>query len=113
MDRPDVSDVVQGWMEELDAIKITSTIVNGDVEETEVPVSFEGMVQVQSPYQISLHQEGERSWNWTDIYCDYADFELDDIFILNGKKYRVMKKDNWEEFGYGYYKYECVRDYHE
>lgn len=113
MDRPDVSDVVQGWMEELDAIKITSTIVNGDVEETEVPVSFEGMVQVQSPYQLSLHQEGERSWNWTDIYCDYADFELDDIFILNGKKYRVMKKDNWEEFGYGYYKYECVRDYHE
>lgn len=113
MDRPDVSDVVQGWMEELDAIKITSTIVDGDVEETEVPVSFEGMVQVQSPYQLSLHQEGERSWNWTDIYCDYADFELDDIFILNGKKYRVMKKDNWEEFGYGYYKYECVRDYHE
>ena len=111
MNRPNVADVLQGWMQKLNAKKITAEIINGDAVEAETPVTFNGMVEVQSPYQLSLHQEGERSWNWTDIYCDYADFDLDDVFILNGKEYRVMKKDNWQEYGYGYFKYECVRDY--
>ena len=111
MSRPNVADVLDGWLQTLHAKKMTQTIVNGDIEETETPVTFRGMEQVQSPYQLSLHAEGERSWNWVDIYCDYADFELDDIIILADKEYRVMKKDNWQEFGYGYYKYECVRDY--
>ena len=71
------------------------------------------MIQVQNGYQLSLHQEGERNWNWCDVFCDYADFNLDDVFIYGNKRYRIMKKDNWEEYGYGYYKYECVRDYDE
>jgi hypothetical protein len=110
---PNVADVVRGWLSTMKAEKVTSVIVNGDVEEITTPVTFKGMIQVQSPYKLSLHQEGERSWNWCDVYCDYADFNLDDIFIYNNKNYRVMKKDNWEEYGYGYYKYECVRDYND
>lgn len=110
---PNVADVVQGWLSPMKAKRITTSIINGDAEEVETPVTFKGMIQVQNGYQLSLHQEGERNWNWCDVFCDYADFNLDDVFIYGNKRYRVMKKDNWEEYGYGYYKYECVRDYDE
>lgn len=110
---PNVQDVVRGWLNNMNAERITTTIVNGDAEEVATPVKFKGMIQVQSPYQLSLHQEGERSWNWVDVYCDYANFELDDVLKYKNVRYRIMKKENWEEFGYGYYKYECVRDYNE
>lgn len=110
---PNVADVVQGWLSPMNAKRITTSIINGDAEEVETPVTFKGMIQVQNGYQLSLHQEGERNWNWCDVFCDYADFNLDDVFIYGNKRYRIMKKDNWEEYGYGYYKYECVRDYDE
>lgn len=110
---PNVADVVQGWLSPMSAKRITTSIINGDAEEVETPVTFKGMIQVQNGYQLSLHQEGERNWNWCDVFCDYADFNLDDVFVYGNKRYRIMKKDNWEEYGYGYYKYECVRDYDE
>ena len=110
---PNVADVVYGWLTPMQAKRITTSIINGDAEEVETPVTFKGMIQVQNGYQLSLHQEGERNWNWCDVFCDYADFNLDDVFIYGNKRYRIMKKDNWEEYGYGYYKYECVRDYDE
>ena len=52
MNRPNVADVLQGWMQKLNAKKITAEIINGDAVEAETPVTFNGMVQVQSPYQL-------------------------------------------------------------
>ena len=51
---PNVADVVRGWLSTMKAERITSVIVNGDVEEISTPVTFKGMIQVQSPYQLSL-----------------------------------------------------------
>jgi len=108
---PNVADVVEGWLSYMKAKKIAKQVINGDVEETEVPVNFQGMIQVLSPYELSIKPEGERSWNWINMFCDYANFKVDDKFIYNDTTYRVMKKHFWQDLGYGYYQYECIRDY--
>ena len=108
---PNVADVVQGWLSTLTASKISKSIEDGDVIETYTIIRFSGMIQPLSGIELEIKPEGERHWEWTKIYTDYANFEVDDCITIQGFNYRIRHKMPYEKYGYGFYKYECVKDY--
>ena len=60
--------------------------------------------------KLSISKEGERSWRWHTIYAGPdLDLETDDIIVIHGTRYRIMDKENWQE--YGYLKYSAIEDY--
>lgn len=108
---PNVADIVDGWLCDMTAQITTTVITDGDAIESFSTAYFRGMIQVLNPTEIELKPEGERDWNWCKIYCDYANFECDDRIIIDSVYYRIMKKDFWQDLGYGYYAYDAIRDY--
>lgn len=108
---PNVADVVQGWLRTLTASKVTQSIVDGDAVETYTIIRFAGMIQPLSGIELEIKSEGERHWEWVKIYTDYANFNVDDRITIQEEQYRIRHKMPYEKYGYGFYKYECVKDY--
>lgn len=108
---PNVADVVQGWLSTLTASKVGKTIVDGDVVETFTEVRFHGMIQPLSGIDLEIKPEGERHWEWLKIYTDYDNFYVDDCIRIQGFNYRIKKKMPYEKYSYGFYRYDCVKDY--
>lgn len=110
---PNVADVLEGWMTNVTAEKVTKTIVDGEVQETGVIFNFQGMIQPYATKDIELLAEGERHWEWVKVYTQYTNLKVDDKLIINQKTYRIMHKTFYEKFGYGFYRYDMVNDYTE
>ena len=108
---PNVADVVKGWLSTLTASKVSRYIDDGDVVESYSLIKFSGMIQPLSGIELEIKSEGERHWEWVKIYTDYANFEVDDCITIQGKEYRIRHKMTYEKYGYGFYKYECVKDF--
>ena len=108
---PNVADVVQGWLSSLTASKVTQTIEDGDVIETYTLIRFSGMIQPLKGIELEIKPEGERHWEWIKIYTDYANFEVDDCINIQGNDYRIKQKRPYEKYGYGFFRYECVKDF--
>ena len=108
---PNVADVVQGWLSSLTASRVSKTIEDGDVIETYSIIRFSGMIQPLSGIELEIKPEGERHWEWVKIYTDYSNFYVDDCITIQGFNYRIRHKMPYEKYGYGFYKYECVKDY--
>lgn len=108
---PNVADVLEGWMSTVTAGKVTKTIDDGEVKETVEFFNFQGMVQPYSPIDLQVLAEGERHWEWVKVYTQYTNLKVDDQLVINGKTYRIMHKTFYEQFGYGFYRYDMVNDY--
>lgn len=108
---PHVADVLEGWMTTINGGKITKSIVDGEVTEVVRNFSFTGMVQPYSEIELQVIAEGERHWQWTKVYTQYTDLEVDDVIIIYSTQYRIMSKMPYEQFGYGFYRYNLVNDY--
>lgn len=108
---PNVADVVQGWLKTLTASRVTQSIVDGDAVETYTVTRFAGMIQPLSGMELAIKAEGERHWEWVKIYTDYANFEVDDCIEIDGHDYRIIHKMPYEKYAYGFFKYECVKDF--
>ena len=108
---PNVADVVKGWLSTLTASKVNKTIEDGDVIETFSIIRFSGMIQPLSGIELEIKPEGERHWEWVKIYTDYANFEVDDCINIQGNDYRIKQKRPYEKYGYGFFRYECVKDF--
>ena len=110
---PNVADVVQGWLSPLTALIVGKTIDDGDVVETYTEVNINGMIQPLSGIDLEIKPEGERHWEWVKIYTDYDNFYVDDAIIIQGANYRIKHKMPYEKYSYGFYRYDCVKDYEE
>lgn len=109
---PNVADVLVGWMTTITAGKVAKTIVDGEVQEVTTTFSFTGMIQPYSTKDLELVAEGERAWEWVKVYTQYTDLNVDDKIQIDGKSYRIMNKTFYEQFGYGFYRYDMVNDYY-
>jgi hypothetical protein len=110
---PNVADVLEGWMTTVTAGRVTKTIVDGEVVETTSNFTFQGMIQPFSAIDLQILSEGERHWEWVKVYTQYTNLNVDDKIAINGKVYRIMNKTFYEQFGYGFYRYDMVNDYTE
>lgn len=107
---PNMSETIMGWFQNIAFTVITKTVVNFQLVEIEVQTSFMGVVESQTAEQLVLKPEGQRSWNWINVWAlPSLVMKNDDIFLYKGIRYRVMNKHSWNE--YGYLQYEAVEDY--
>lgn len=108
---PQVSEAFDGWTSTIKIVKIKQTIVDALVVNSEVPVSFQGVVQPLSPNQLKLKDEGLRSWEWILIHVTSGKLDLvtNDVIVYNCKKYKVMNTMDWSQSGY--VEYHCVEEF--
>lgn len=106
---PDVSGAVMRNMQYMIFEKMQRSMVDGRMQS--IPIKFQTMASLQplSPKQLKLKPEGNRAWSWYMIHS-LTDLELkvNDRFSFNGKKFKAMGKESWNQYGYFYY--ECIED---
>ena len=109
---PNMRSAVMAWAEP--TVVFISAKRQNDYKTTEsyfqVTVS---LFRVPTGQQLEMKAEGQRRWNTETIYADNAlDLKVDDIIIFecqSGKKFRVMNKTDWNQFGY--VEYQVTSDY--
>lgn len=107
---PDVSSALYEWLQNLYLLIVTKTVVNSEVVETYVPISFSGVWQPMGAEQIKLKPEGQRSWQWYTCHTlTGVNLINDQIIKFQDENYRVMSNNHWSQ--YGYWEYHLVKDY--
>ena len=67
-------------------------------------------VRIQTTNSLVITKTGERIWDSIDMYfLREVVLQADDLFLFGGKQYRVLKTEDWPD--YGYTKYYVVQDY--
>ena len=107
---PNVSNVLLDWFQPITLILIKKSVVNFKLLEDRTPIIFMGVVESQTPTQIAMKPEGQRQWNYLNIWTlPNITLKIDDVFSYMGKEYRAERKNDWTQ--YGYCEFECVEDY--
>ena len=99
---PNVQDVLSGWFQKMTMSVLTKAVVNFKLVETSN--SFEIMA-VRQPFttkQLMIKPEGQRAWQWETLHMKGTDYEpcLDDVVLFGTKRYRIMQKFEWSQYGY-------------
>jgi len=110
---PQMRNTLTGWEVPLNLIKITQSIVDGDVVKAEETINFLGVWQPLRDDELQFKPEGQRSWSWYWIHAKSGTLNLQtqDKIIFQGQRYKVMAVKNYNI--YGYITYEIVLDYEE
>lgn len=104
-------DGLRDWLSPMVFQRITKTMqINGEVQETSVPINFMGLIQPLQFRDLLLKSEGQRAWSWFYLYADPSlVLQVDDIVTWNGKQTRVMARKNWTQ--QGFVEYHLVQDW--
>lgn len=106
---PDVSVGISALLQNMKVGVVQKRVINNRTEEVTVWKDVLACRQAM-PENLAISKEGERSWRWHTIYASPdLDLETDDLVIIRGIRYRIMDKENWQE--YGYLKYSAIEDY--
>ena len=110
---PNMANTLNGWETPLTLVKITQSIVDGDVIKSETPINFMGVWQPLRDEQLQFKPEGQRSWSWYWIHAKAGTLNLQtqDKIIFQGKRYKVMSVKDYSLNGY--IEYQVVLDYQE
>lgn len=108
---PQISAAFAGWTSRITLIKRVESVVDGFVENTDMPISFYGTIQPLSPREIELKPEGQRSFTWLQIHCRAQALTLipHDRITYQGKWYKVMAIKDYSLNNY--VEYHLVQDY--
>lgn len=99
---PQVGAVLSGWQNQMTFIKVIDTVDDFEVVKYEVPYKFYGVFQAQTPQQLFLKAEGQRNWKWWTLWTK-TELDIingDIIEDFNGKRYKVMRTNDWSQGGY-------------
>lgn len=107
---PNMSETLSDWYQNIIFIKVKKITQNFELIETNIEISFQGIVEGMNPTDLAMKPEGQRKWEWIVVWTGgEIDLNVDEIFQYRSKKYRVMKKNDWAV--YGYQNFEAVEDY--
>lgn len=108
---PQMDSTLTGWEIPLTLVKLTQSIVEGDLVTSENYITFQGVWQPLKSEELQLKPEGQRSWEWIWIHAKSSSLNLEtaDKVIFNNRRYKVMQK---KDYGLNsFVEYELVRDY--
>lgn len=108
---PNVADTLSNYLQLLTVERVTKTVINFNVVETTAPQSFQGVIAPFPSQELKMKPINQRAWSWKKIFA-YPSITLipDDVVKdQQGVQYRVMKRDDFTQ--YGYISYDCVQDY--
>lgn len=107
---PNVSNALLDWLQPLTFIMIVKSVVNFKLLESKTVYSFMGVVESITPTKLEMKPEGQRSWNYINIWTlPNVTLKIDDIFSYMGKEYRVERRNDWVQYGYS--EFEAVENY--
>lgn len=108
---PQMGAAFMGWQGKVTLIRVTQTITNGLVANTESVVEFQGVIQPLSARQVSLKPEGQRAWQWMMIHAFNTNLNLtdNDKIKLDGVPYKIMGV--WPYERNNFIEYHAVRDF--
>ena len=108
---PNMANTLSEWQAPLQLVRITQTMSEGDVENSEELITFQGVWQPLKDEQLQFKPEGQRSWSWFWIHAVAGTLNLNtaDKIIFNGERYKVMDKKDYSLNGF--VEYYVVRDY--
>ena len=110
---PNMANTLTGWEVPLSLVKITQTVVDGDVIKSEKPVEFLGCWQPLRDEELQFKPENQRSWSWYWIHAKSGTLNLQtqDKIIFQNKRFKVMSVKDYSLNGF--IEYEVIRDYEE
>lgn len=109
---PNLNSAVMAWATPTDVFIIGKRIVDYKTIESMYQKNVK-LFRVPSGQQLDMKREGQRAWNNETVYADVSlDLNVDDIIIFQDpscKKYRIMNKTDWSQFGF--IEYQITSDY--
>lgn len=107
---PNVGGAMRDWFQPMTFGTVTKETVGFQVVETEVEVSFQGVIQPFTERQLQIKPEGQRAWTWLWLHADpVLTLQVDDVVSYLGVQTRVMAR---KDYGiYGYVEYQLVQDW--
>ena len=103
---PNMSETIQGWFQDIEFDIVTRSLDDdGDgvdwIPESIQTIKTQGVVRPPSDKDLKILPEGTWAWEWLQIHC-LPDVQLDtnQFVSYKGKKYTVMAKKDWTEYGY-------------
>lgn len=110
---PNMANTLNGWEVPISIIKITQSIVDGDVVKGEEQIDFMGVWQPLRDEELQSKPEGQRSWEWYWIHAKSGALNLQtqDKIKFQGKRFKVMAVKDYSLNGF--IEYHIVRDYEE
>lgn len=97
---PDASVAVMTLLQPVNVMTVTQQLINGYYK----PISqtFYTQASIQPlPQELAIKMEGERNWRWSLIHIlPNVVLDNNDLITLFGVQYKVMKKENWAQYGY-------------
>ena len=106
---PNLSDAVSSFMQRIDVGVIQKQQIDGYTQEITKYYKTQASIQPMSE-NLAIRKEGARSWRWYVIHV-LSDVKLatDDVAVIRGARYRIMQKNNWDQ--YGFIEYHAIEDY--
>ena len=83
-------------------VKVTNTIDDFEVVKYETSYKFHGVFQAQTARQLFLKPEGQSNWKWWSLWTS-TELDImngDIIEDFTGKRYKVMRTNDWSQGGY-------------
>lgn len=107
---PDVSGAMLDYFQPMTFGVVSKSIVNFQVVEEMVEVTFQGVWQPFTERQLQMKPEGQRDLSWYWLHAEPGLILVpDQVVIYLGKQYRVMTSKDYRL--YGYVEYHLVDDY--
>lgn len=98
---PNMSSTIIGWFQPIRFGKVIKSIVDFEEVSSIDYVDTEGAVQPYQPEVIEIQPEGVRNWEWQEIHClPNFDVNINEFIKYKEKLYKVMKRENFTEYGY-------------
>jgi hypothetical protein len=92
---------LNGWYQQVTFTRITKSLTNYDLTETETPISFMGLVAPASSEALEMRPEGQRSWRHQEVWASPTlVLSTDDVIVYLGVRYRVVDKTDYSVYGY-------------
>jgi hypothetical protein len=109
---PFLGRALRGWTRSTTINLVTKTVVDYEVEESEIPTTLQANFQPMPAAQVNRKPEEQRTWKWWSIIVKDKTvlFQTDDVITdAEGTRFRIEKANDWRESGFT--KYEAVEDY--
>lgn len=110
---PNVSDVIDDWMQNLVFEKVGKLVSGGtafQAVETTVQMPFRGLIVPEKSWELALKPYGQRSWKFWRLYAETAlQLFTDDVVLWNGVQTRVTGVNDYSLFGL--MSYELAQDW--
>lgn len=107
---PQMSEVLDGWEVPLTLIKVTQSIVDGEVAFNETKTQFMGVLQPLRTEDLISKPEGQRSWDYYWIHTkDTLPFQTADKIEYSNVRYKITAIKNYGLNGFT--ELEVILDY--